>query len=69
MLCLCPNCHALFDRGALFIASDGKTLVSTITGEKTDIFLHERHELDLEAISHHRLHVAGIQEATSKSTS
>jgi predicted restriction endonuclease len=69
MLCLCPNCHALFDRGALFIATDGKTLVSTITGEKTEIFLHERHELDLKAIAHHRLYVAGIRETTRKPTS
>ncbi len=66
MLCLCPNCHALFDRGALFIASDGKTLVSTITGEKTEIFLHERHKLDLLAIAHHRLYVAGIRETKRK---
>jgi putative restriction endonuclease len=61
LLCLCPNCHVLFDKGVLYIAKDNKTVVNIVSGEETSIFLHTDHELDRSAIAHHRLKVAGIE--------
>lgn len=63
MLCLCPNCHILFDRGALYIRGNGRTVVSAITGTEREMYLHEDYILDLESIAHHRLRVAGIKDA------
>lgn len=61
LLCLCPNCHVLFDRGVLYIAPDNKTVVNIVSGEKSSLHLNEAHILDEEAIAHHRLQVAGVE--------
>ena len=60
MLCLCPNCHVMFDFGTYYIKEDGRTVVNVLTGAETEIALASDHRLDLEAISHHRVHVAGV---------
>jgi putative restriction endonuclease len=61
LLCLCPNCHVLFDKGVLYIANDNKTVVNIVSGEKTLINLEEAHQLDESSIAHHRLQVAGVE--------
>ena len=60
MLCLCPNCHVMFDFGTYYIKEDGHTVVNVLTGAETEIALASDHRLDLEAIAHHRVHVAGV---------
>jgi putative restriction endonuclease len=62
LLCLCPNCHVLFDRGVLYIAPDIKTVINIVNGEKSALHLDEAHHLDEAAIAHHRLQVAGIKD-------
>jgi putative restriction endonuclease len=61
LLCLCPNCHVLFDKGVLYIANDNSTVINIVSGEKSAMHLNPSHELDVQAISHHRLKVAGIE--------
>jgi len=61
MLCLCPNCHVLFDKGVLYIAVDNKTVVNVMDGKKSKLNLEAKHALDSAAIAHHRLQVAGVK--------
>jgi len=61
MLCLCPNCHVMFDFGSLYVKDDLETLVNVITGNETKLLVSADHKLDLEAIQYHRLHVAGVK--------
>jgi putative restriction endonuclease len=61
LLCLCPNCHVLFDRGVLYIAKDNKTVVNIVSGEESALLVDEKHQLDPLAIAHHRLQVAGVE--------
>jgi putative restriction endonuclease len=61
LLCLCPNCHVLFDKGVLYIATDNQTVVNIVSGEKNRINLDPVHVLDELAIAHHRLQVAGVE--------
>jgi putative restriction endonuclease len=60
MLCLCPNCHVMFDFGTYYIKEDGHTVVNVLTGAESEIALASDHRLDLEVITHHRVHVAGV---------
>jgi predicted restriction endonuclease len=60
MLCLCPNCHVLFDFGSLYIKDDLETLVNIITNEETKLEVKPEHALDLQSVRYHRLHVAGV---------
>jgi len=61
LLCLCPNCHVLFDKGVLYIANDNRTVINIISGLQSPMNLHEKHILDNSAIAHHRLQVAGVE--------
>jgi putative restriction endonuclease len=61
LLCLCPNCHVLFDKGVLYIAHDNKTVINIVSGENRPLNLEKAHVLDELAISHHRLQVAGVE--------
>jgi putative restriction endonuclease len=61
LLCLCPNCHVLFDKGVLYIASDNRTVINIVSGHQSLMNLHEKHTLDNSAIAHHRLQVAGVE--------
>jgi putative restriction endonuclease len=61
MLCLCPNCHILFDFGAIYIQEDLKTIKNLITNTVQKLTIHKNHKLDLESVIHHRIHVAGIK--------
>jgi len=61
LLCLCPNCHVLFDKGVLYIANDNKTVINIVSGENRLLNLEKIHVLDELAIAHHRLQVAGVE--------
>lgn len=61
LLCLCPNCHVLFDKGVLYIADDNKTVINIVSGENRPLNLEKAHVLDELAIAHHRLQVAGVE--------
>jgi len=61
MLCLCPNCHLMFDFGTFYIKDDGRTIVNLMTSEEIQLEMAPDHVLDSESIAHHRLHVAGVE--------
>ncbi len=52
MLCLCPNCHVLFDNGALLIDDDWAI---TINGDTTGVLrVHTSHGVDRAHLAYHR---------------
>jgi hypothetical protein len=51
LLCLCPNCHAMFDRGGWWL-NDGLEAVDALTGRTFPLTV--RHEIDLESVRRHR---------------
>jgi predicted restriction endonuclease len=52
MLCLCPNCHVLFDNGALLISED---LAITVNGELSGVLrTHPSHVIAREHLEYHR---------------
>ncbi|MFG2148833.1 HNH endonuclease [Streptomyces sp. NPDC048696] len=54
LLCLCPNCHVLFDAGAR-VLTDDCTIIDTVTGKPHGkIRLHQWHFIDARYIRHHR---------------
>jgi putative restriction endonuclease len=50
VLCLCPNCHVLFDYGGIIIGDN-----LSIVGKESYLTLHPEHELDLSKLAAHRL--------------
>ena len=50
----------MFDFGTYYIKEDGHTVVNVLTGAESEIALAPDHRLDLEAITHHKVHVAGV---------
>ncbi len=50
ILCLCPNCHILFDGWAFSIEDDG-TLLGALNGSLTEV---ETHAVNREHLSYHR---------------
>jgi putative restriction endonuclease len=59
MLCLCPNCHTLFDRGGLSIDPETFDVLSPITGKKiSSLRRAPEHPVDLDAIRYHREHIS-----------
>ncbi|HWD04596.1 MAG TPA: YDG/SRA domain-containing protein [Amycolatopsis sp.] len=59
MLCLCPNCHVLFDSGALIVQKDRSLLLNgkpAILNNMPAAALHEHkdHHLDERYLAHHR---------------
>ncbi|WP_414936251.1 YDG/SRA domain-containing protein [Amycolatopsis sp. cmx-11-51] len=54
VLCLCPNCHVLFDYGAMMISVDMKVLVDgDVVGELRQ---HVDHQIDEKHLDYHREH-------------
>ncbi len=52
VLCLCPNCHTLFDMGAILVEADRSL---TYNGEKIgNLRLDNRHEVGDEFLEYHR---------------
>ena len=67
MLCLCHNCHAIFDSGSFYVNDDCKTItwLHEPTGNGTsslpiELFTKNEHQIGLIHITHHRLNIAGI---------
>jgi len=67
MLCLCHNCHALFDSGAFYVNDDCRTLTwlhepqgARAPSPATDIYVETQHQILLSFVRYHRLHVAGV---------
>jgi putative restriction endonuclease len=53
LLCLCPNHHALFDAGGIYV--DAELSVKNQLGETfAKVKLHSAHELDLQHFEYHR---------------
>ena len=50
LLCLCPNHHVMFDKGA-FSLSDNLTLIGSERGKLT---LHQKHIIDMNSVRYHR---------------
>jgi putative restriction endonuclease len=61
LLCLCPNCHVLFDKGVLYIGHDNKSVINIVSGQIRPLNLEKAHVLAELAIAHHRLQVAGVE--------
>lgn len=49
MLCLCPNCHVLFDQGAIVVED-----TFHISGSKERVRMHPDHPLNIEHFRYHR---------------
>jgi putative restriction endonuclease len=60
MLCLCPNCHVMFDEGSYYLKKDIVTAVNLIENVETELEIHNQHQISEEVVAHHRLHVAGV---------
>ena len=54
VLCLCPNCHVLFDQGAITIEDD-----FTLLGRTRRLSLHPQHSIDVLHLRYHREHYGG----------
>jgi putative restriction endonuclease len=52
VLCLCPNCHVLFDNGALLIGQDMTVLINGIA--KGSLRIHPSHDVDRAQLEYHR---------------
>lgn len=61
ILCLCANCHTLFDKGALYVEESSLTVKSTIYPEyDSKLVLLNKHQIDITNFEYHRLHIAGF---------
>lgn len=61
ILCLCSNCHTLFDKGALYVDETTLLVKSTIyPDQEKELSLLPKHQIDLINIEYHRLHIAGF---------
>lgn len=55
LLVLCPNHHAMFDRGALFIEPQSLLVHHSRRAiESRPLFIHDWHKLNLEYIHYHQ---------------
>jgi putative restriction endonuclease len=63
ILCLCANCHTLFDKGALYVDEKSLTVKSTVYPEyKKDLVVLKKHLIDSSNLEYHRLHIAGFHQ-------
>ncbi|MDQ3406206.1 MAG: HNH endonuclease [Actinomycetota bacterium] len=62
VLCLCPNCHVLFDNGALLI--DGDMNVWVNGAQRGKLVMKERHFVAAEHLAYHHEHYAAASEET-----
>ena len=61
ILCLCANCHTLFDKGALYVEENSLSVKSTIYPEyESKLVLLNKHQIDITNFEYHRLHIAGF---------
>lgn len=52
MLVLCPNHHVMFDYGAIWISTDGRTVVGT-AGPIERLTMHKKHKIAMKNILFH----------------
>jgi putative restriction endonuclease len=69
MLCLCHNCHAIFDSGAFYINNDCRTISwlqlpegGDTSAYSNELFSKPQHQIGLSFIQSHRVRVAGKAE-------
>ena len=63
ILCLCANCHTLFDKGALYVDEVSLTVKSTIYSEYTkNLVILNKHQIDISNLEYHRIHIAGFHQ-------
>jgi putative restriction endonuclease len=61
ILCLCANCHTLFDKGALYVEESTLKVKSTIYPEyEAQLVVQNNHQIDTSNLEYHRLHIAGF---------
>jgi putative restriction endonuclease len=61
ILCLCANCHTLFDKGALYVDEKSLTVKSTIYPEyEAKLKVLAKHQIEKSNLEYHRLHIAGF---------
>ena len=61
ILCLCANCHTLFDKGALYVDEVSLKVKSTIYPEyEKNLVILNKHQIDSSNLEYHRLHLAGF---------
>ncbi|WP_432928202.1 HNH endonuclease [Microbispora sp. CA-135349] len=54
LLCLCPNCHVLFDKGARYLTDDFR-IMDAVTGQELgELTVHPQHHIDLSYVRQHR---------------
>lgn len=67
MLCLCHNCHAMFDSGSFYINDDCKTITwlhepkgGEASAHSTKLYTKPAHNIGQTFVQHHRLEIAGV---------
>ena len=54
MLCLCPNCHSVFDRGGL-VVTEGGFVFDTVKHQRLNPLMRiNRHSVDIQHLAVHR---------------
>ncbi|MEU3862859.1 HNH endonuclease [Streptomyces sp. NPDC028722] len=54
LLCLCPNCHILFDNGALYLTDDLHVIDSFTNRSRFQLTVDSRHDINIAHVRHHR---------------
>ncbi|MFE2091597.1 HNH endonuclease [Streptomyces sp. NPDC059460] len=54
LLCLCPNCHILFDSGALYLTDDLYVIDVFTRRPRRQLTVHPQHDIDTAHVRHHR---------------
>ena len=52
ILCLCPNHHVMFDKGAFTIKEN-----FSLIGLESSLKVHQQHSIDLSNLNYHREHI------------
>ena len=61
VLCLCANCHTLFDKGALYVEEKSLTIKSTVDANfLKSLSVVELHQINADNLAYHRVHIAGV---------
>ncbi|MGK5112782.1 YDG/SRA domain-containing protein [Geodermatophilus sp. CPCC 205506] len=61
VLCLCPNDHVLFDKGAIFIGEDWKVHRTADRSVLASLRTRPGHDVDMAAVAYHRQFFAGVR--------
>lgn len=58
VLCLCPNHHVLFDKGAFYLTEELEVIETTSGASLGQTRIHKDHQLDLAQVAYPRDHCA-----------